>query len=139
MTGLKLNSGLSLVVFVFEAGQIVFINLKIKDKMEKNVVRQITVHKILGEMLKENSELYEKILDSNISFYFNEIANLAMMDSFSETEESKKTVQQIMNSYFDIPKNKRRCTQGFSETDDEMRNRIFIDAFKIAGGQKQIQ
>ena len=59
--------------------------------MEKNIVRQIKVQKMLGEMLEANPELYEKVLDSNISFYFNEIANLAMMDSFSKPKTEPKT------------------------------------------------
>ena len=58
--------------------------------MKKNIVRQIKIQEILGKMLKENPELYEKILDSNISFYFNEITNLAMMDSFSKPQKKTK-------------------------------------------------
>lgn len=59
--------------------------------MEKNIVKQIKVQKILGEMLKENAELYEKILDSNISSYFNDIANLAMVeDPYSNNKRAKE-------------------------------------------------
>jgi hypothetical protein len=41
-------------------------------------VKQIQVCKILDEMLQTNKELYEQIMDSNLSNYFNKIVQMAV-------------------------------------------------------------
>ena len=62
--------------------------------MKKNIVRQIKVNKILGEMLKVNQGLYEKILDSNIASCFNDLANLAMEDSFTNDISIAESIEE---------------------------------------------
>ena len=45
---------------------------------EKDPVKEIKVIKLLDQMLKDDRELYEKILDSKLSYSFNKIVRLAM-------------------------------------------------------------
>lgn len=53
------------------------------------VVKKIKVTKLLDSMLSKNKALYEQLLDSNISFEFNQICNLAGIPNQSTSDYAR--------------------------------------------------